>query len=206
MQSIGGENDGVSRQLARYIKETNQNGVTGMNVQLVFRRDRILRGGDQISFDAQGYPAVRFTEPNENYNHEAQDVRVLNGVQLGDLLQFVDFDYVARVAGVLGRSLVALANSPQAPRNAILHTTPPAGFAGSSDTKLSWIANPESDVAGYEVVWRNTTDNDWTNARLVGNVTSYTLTGINKDTNQFGVRAVDGQGNRSPVSYALVGP
>lgn len=204
MQSVGGENDGISRQLARYIRETGQNGVTGANVQLVFRRDRILRGGDQLPFDAQGFPAVRFNEPNENYDHEAQNVRVVNGVQLGDLLQFVDFDYVARVTRVVGSALAALANSPEAPTGAVMHTTPPPGFAGSSDTSLSWNANPESDVVGYEVVWRDTTDNDWTHSRQVGNVTNYTLTGINKDTTQFGVRAIDSQGNRSPVSYAMV--
>jgi hypothetical protein len=103
-----------------------------MNVQLVFRRDRILRGGDQIPFDAQGYPAVRFNEPNENYNHEAQNVQVVNGVQLGDLLQFVDFNYVARVAGVVGKSLAALANSPQAPTGG--SSTPPRRPASRAPT------------------------------------------------------------------------
>jgi len=204
LQAVGGENDGISRQLARYINETGDNEATKMDVQLVFRRDRILRGGDQISFDAQGYPAVRFTEPNENYDHEAQNVQIVNGVQLGDLLQFVDFDYLARVTRLVGSSLAALATSPQAPTGAVLHTTPPPGFQGSSDTALSWNANPESDVVGYEIVWRDTTDPDWTHSQQVGNVTSYTLTGINKDTTQFGVRAIDSEGNRSPVSFAVV--
>jgi hypothetical protein len=203
LQAVGGEDDGISRQLARYILETGQNDATQMDVQLVFRRDRILKGGDQISFDRQGYPAVRFTEPNENYNHEAVNAQVQNGVQMGDLLQFVDFKYLARVTRVVGSSLAALANSPQAPTGAVLHITPPVGFQGSSDSSLSWNANPESDVVGYEVVWRDTTDTTWTHSTNVGNVTSFTLTGINKNTTQFGVRALDGQGDRSPVSYAV---
>ena len=136
IQAFGGENDGVSRQLARYIKETGENDCTHMNVQLVFRRDRILRGGDQISFAAQGYPAVRFTEPNENYNHESQNVRVVNGVQFGDLLQFVDFNYLARVTRVVGSTLAALANSPRTPKNVQQHITPPPGFVGCNNTSI----------------------------------------------------------------------
>lgn len=203
LQAVGGENDGVSRQLARYIKETGENAATGMNVQLVYRRDRMLGAGDQISFDAQGFPAVRFTEPNENYNHEAQNVQVVNSVQLGDLLDFVDFNYLARVTRVVGSSLAALANSPEAPSNAHLLITPPPGFQGSSDTELSWDANPESDVVGYEIVWRDSTDPDWTHSLQVGNVTAYTFKALNKDNTQFGVRAIDNQGHRSPVAYAV---
>ena len=117
-QSIGGENDGISRQLARYVKETGENSATGMSVKLVWRRDRFLRGGDQISFLQRGWPAVRFTEPNENYDHQHQDVRVENGKQFGDLLEFVDFRYLARVTRVVGSSLAALARAPRAPVNA----------------------------------------------------------------------------------------
>ena len=101
-QSIGGENDGPSRQLARYVKEVGENSATDMHVRLIWRRDRFLRGGDQIPFLQQGYPAARFTEPAENFAHQHQDVRVENGVQFGDLEQFVDFGYVARVARVNG--------------------------------------------------------------------------------------------------------
>jgi hypothetical protein len=201
LQSAGGEDDSISRQLARYIKETGQNATTDMNVQLVFRRDRILRGGDQISFSAQGYPAARFTEPNENYNHEAQDVRIENGVQFGDLLRFVDFNYLAHVTRVVGSTLAALVNSPQTPNNAQLHTNPPPGFAGSNKVTLTWNANPESDVVGYEVVWRDTTDPLWSHALRVGNVTTVTLNGMNPDNFQFGVRAIDSQGHRSPVAF-----
>jgi Peptidase family M28/Fibronectin type III domain len=203
MESVGGENDGVSRQLARYIKETGESG-TGMNVQLVFRRDPILRGSDQDAFAGQGDPAVRFTEPNLNYNHVDQNVQVVNGVQLGDLPQFLDFNYLARVTRVVGSTLAALATSPPAPTNALEHVNPPVGFQGSNNTVLTWNADPESDVVGYEIVWRDSTEPDWTHALRVGNVTSFTVTRLNKDNTQFGVRAINSDGDRSPISYTMV--
>jgi hypothetical protein len=199
-QNVGGENDGVSRQLARFVKETGENDTTDMTVALRFRRDRYLRGGDQISFLQQGYPAVRFTEPNENYDHEHQDVRVENGVQFGDLPQFVDFDFLARVTRVVGSTLAALASAPRPPQNTVTDNS-----KLTYDTDLKWTADPEPDVVGYEVVWRDTTEPLWTHARFVGDVTSYTLTGINKDDWQVGVRAVDSNGFKSPVAFAVPG-
>jgi peptidase M28-like protein len=95
MQSVGGENDGLSRQLGRYVNSVAPFSLTGMNIRLIWRRDRYLRAGDHVSFQGQGYPAARFTEPRENFNHEHQNTQVVNGVQLGDLIQYVDFNYVA---------------------------------------------------------------------------------------------------------------
>jgi hypothetical protein len=200
MQSVGGENDGGSRQLGRYVQEVAPFELTGMNVRLIWRRDRYLRGTDSLSFQGHGYPAARITEPRENFNHEHQNTRVVNGVQLGDLIDFVDFDYVARVAKVNGATLWALATSPSTPKNLLIHVAPPVNFAGVNSTVLSWNANPESDLAGYEVVMRETTSPDWTSATEVGNVTGITLD-IAKDNLQFGVRAVDTAGNRSPVAF-----
>jgi hypothetical protein len=197
-QSIGGENDSNSRQLARYVKETGENSATDMEVKLVWRRDRFLRGGDQISWLLRGWPAVRFTEPNENFKHEHQDVRVENGVQFGDLIEFVDFQYLARVTRVVGSSLLALSRSPRAPVNSRVITA-----QLSNDTELRWDANPESDVVGYEVVWRDSTEPLWTHVRRVGNVTDYTIAGLNKDDVQLGVRAIDREGNRSPVAATV---
>jgi hypothetical protein len=193
-QSLGGENDGASRQLARYIKETGENGATAMGVRLMYRRDRFGRGGDQISFLQRGWPAVRFTEPNENFDHQHQDVRVEDGKQIGDLVEFVDFDYLARVTRVIGSSLAALERSPRAPTNVRIPT------ALSYDTDVSWTASPESDVTGYEVVWRDSTEPLWTHSRRFGNVTSATIEKLNKDDVQVGVRAIDADGNRSPVA------
>jgi hypothetical protein len=200
MQSVGGENDGGSRQLGRFVQEVAPFELTGMNVRLIWRRDRYLRGTDSLSFQGHGYPAARISEPRENFNHEHQNTRVVNGVQLGDLIQYVDFDFVARVAKVNGAALWSLATSPSTPKNLLIHVSPPVNFAGINNTVLSWNANPESDLAGYEVVMRETTAPDWTSAIKVGNVTTVTLD-IAKDNVQFGLRAVDTAGNRSPVAF-----
>jgi hypothetical protein len=197
-QTIGGENDGISRQLARYVKETGENSATQMRVKLVWRRDRFLRSGDQVSFLQRGWAGVRFTEPFENYDHQHQDVRVQDGKQYGDLPEFVDFRYLARVTRVVGSSLAALARSPRAPLNARVNTA-----QLSYDTELRWDPNPEPDVVGYEVVWRDSTEPLWTSARRIGNVTSATIPGLNKDDYQVGVRAIDREGNRSPVAYPI---
>jgi hypothetical protein len=197
-QSIGGENDGPSRQLARYVKEVGENSATGMHLRLVWRRDRYLRGGDHIPFLQQGYPAARFTEPAENFAHQHQDVRVEDGQQFGDLLEFVDFAYTARVARVNGAALANLAWAPTAPKEAKIVTT-----RLTNDTDLTWKANPEPDLAGYEVVWRESTDPLWTHTIPVGNVTSYTIPDLSKDNVQVGVRAVDRDGYRSPAAFPV---
>jgi len=202
MQAVGGENDGLSRQLGRYVNSVAPFNLTGMNIRLIWRRDRYLRASDHVSFQGQGYAAARFTEPRENFNHEHQNTQVVNGVQLGDLIQYVDFDYVARVTGVNAAALWALASSPGTPKNAQIHTTPPGTFSGTNLSSLQWNANPEGNLTGYEVVMRETTDSDWTSAIPVGNVTSVTLN-ISKDNVQFGIRAVDQNGNRSPAAFPL---
>ena len=200
MQAVGGENDGGSRQLGRFVQEVAPFELTGMNIRLIWRRDRYLRGTDSLSFQGQGYPAARISEPRENFNHEHQNTQVVNGVQLGDLIQYVDFHYVARVAKVNGAALWALATAPGTPKNLLIHVAPPVNFAGINNTVLSWDANPEANLAGYEVVMRETTSPDWTSAVSVGNVTTVTLD-IAKDNVQFGLRAVDSAGNRSPVAF-----
>jgi len=176
-----------------------------MNIRVIWRRDRYLRGSDHISFQQQSYPAARFTEPRENFDHEHQDTQVVDGRQLGDLIEYVDFDYTARVAKVNGAALWALATNPSTPKNVQIHTTPPGTFSGTNLSTLAWDANPESDVTGYEVVMRETTALDWTSAIDVGNVTSVTLD-ISKDNVQFGIRAVDQAGHRSPVAFPLAVP
>jgi hypothetical protein len=197
-RSVGGENDSPARQLARYVKEVAENRATKMEVRLIWRRDRYLRGGDQIPFLERRYAAVRFTEPNEDYRHQHQNVRVENGVQFGDLPQFVDFGYTARVARVNAVALASLARAPVAPKEAKILTQ-----RLTNDTELTWAANPEPDLAGYEVVWRETTEPLWTHTRWVGNVTSATMEAMSKDNFFFGVRAVDRDGHRSPVSFPL---
>ena len=203
MQAVGGENDGVSRQLGRFVADVAPFELTDMNIRVIWRRDRYLRASDHVSFQGQGYPAARFTEPRENFNHEHQNTQVVNGVQFGDLIQFVDFDYIARVAKVNAAALWALATGPGTPKNVKIHVTAPPNLAGINTTTLTWNANSEPNLAGYEVVTRETTSPDWTDAIDAGNVTTITLD-ISKDNVQFGLRAVDKAGNRSPVAFPQV--
>jgi hypothetical protein len=202
LEAVGGENDGGTHQLARFVTSVAPASLTGMNIRVIWRRDRYLRGSDHVSFQARGYPAARITEPRENFNHEHRNVEVIAGVEFGDRLEFVDFQYTARVAKVNAAALWALATHPATPKNVQVHITPPAGFAGINDTVLTWDANPETDLSGYEVVTRETTAPDWTVAIPVGSVTSVTLD-IAKDNLQFGVRAVDKAGHRSPVGFPV---
>src|SRR6266404_3495264 len=163
-RSVGGENDSPSRQLARFIKETSEYYVPAMKVWMIYRRDRYGRGGDHQPFLERGYAAVRFTEPNENYQHQHQNVRTENGIQYGDLAQFDDFSYIANVARVNAVSLAVLALAPARPKNVVF----PSGLA--NDTVIRWDASKEPDVAGSEIVWRDTTAAIWTNSLSVGNV------------------------------------
>ncbi|HEV2881052.1 MAG TPA: M28 family metallopeptidase [Pyrinomonadaceae bacterium] len=194
-RGTGGENDSASRQVARFIKEASATYLPGFDVRLIYRRDRYLRGGDHIPFLERGFAAVRFTEPNEEYKHQHQNVRTENGVVYGDLPEFVDYGYIAQVARVNAVALATLARAPARPKGVGLLTR-----RLTNDTDLQWTANTEDDLAGYEIVWRETSSPVWTNSRAVGNVTTYTIAGMSKDNYFFGVRAVDRQGNRSPVS------
>src|SRR5262245_11584305 len=117
LQATGGENDSKSRQLGRFVQSMAPFSLTGMNIRTIWRRDRFLRASDHVSFQGQGYPAARFTEPRENFNHEHQNTQVVDGVQLGDLIDFVDPDYMARVARVNAAALWALATSPSTPKD-----------------------------------------------------------------------------------------
>ena len=195
-RSVGGENDSASRQLARFIKETGERYVPQMKVMMIYRRDRYGRGGDHIPFLERGWPAVRFTEVNEEFRHQHQNVRVENGVQFGDLPEFVDFAYVANVARVNAVSLAVLALAPSRPKGVTILSQ-----RLSNDTDLKWEANKEPDLAGYEIVWRDTTAAEWTNSKAVGKVTAFTMKGMSKDNYFFGVRSIDKDGNRSPVTY-----
>ncbi|MGH3332071.1 MAG: M28 family metallopeptidase [Nocardioidaceae bacterium] len=196
-RSVGGENDSPARQLARFVSEVADNGDTGMRVRVIYRRDRYLRGGDHIPFLELGYPAARFTEPNENYAHQHQDVRVENGVQYGDLPKFCDFEYISRVAKVNAATLWSLAAAPGTPRDVKVVTT-----NLTNDTELTWTANEETDLDHYEVVWRPTTEDDWTQVIDAGAGTHARID-LSKDNVIFGVRAVDTAGHRSPAAFPV---
>ncbi len=158
---------------------------------MVFRPDRFLRGGDQTSFNQQGYAAVRFTEFRENYNHQHQNVRTENGVEYGDLPKFVDYDYVANVARLNAATLASLASAPAPPANVRILTK-----ELQNDSSLVWEASPGGLAASYEVLWRDTSAGEWQHAKDVGNETKATLP-MSKDNVIFAVRAVDAKGHRS---------
>ncbi|KAF4124062.1 metallopeptidase [Geosmithia morbida] len=196
-QSIGAENDSPARNLGRFIAEVAGNSFTGMRIALVYRLDRFLRGGDHRSFLEAGYTSsVRFSEPNENFAHQHQDLRVEHGVQYGDLEEFLDYEYIARVARVNLAALWSLANAPGLVRNVTVDTS-----VLDNDTKLSWVrSEPQSDgVEGYEIVWRPTTAPQWTHAQFVGDVDSATVE-LSIDNVIFGVRAVGKNGYKSPAT------
>jgi hypothetical protein len=192
INAIGSENDSPSNELARYAKETGDGYATGLTGMLIWRADRFLRGGDHESFNAQGFAALRFTEPRETFAHQHQDVRVENGVQYGDLLQYLDFDYLAKVTRYNASVLASLALAPVTPKVSV------DTKALTNDTTLFW--DPVPRAVRYEVVRRLTTEPTWTAAQDAGNVTRITLP-LSKDIWQFGVRAVDAQGHRSQAGF-----
>ncbi|HUI83824.1 MAG TPA: M28 family metallopeptidase [Candidatus Binatia bacterium] len=193
IRALGGESDGPSRQLARYVAAVANEYLAARNFHplLVFRHDRYLRGGDHFSFNEQGYAAVRFTEFRENYNHQHENVRTDNGIEYGDLPKFVDYDYTANVARLNAAALASLASAPAPPLDVRLLTK-----SLQNDSTLEWKASPGGLATGYEVLWRDTTAADWEHVQAAGNVTQATLP-VSKDNVIFAVRAVDAKGHRS---------
>jgi len=193
IRSLGGENDGASRQLARYIASVSKGYLPAKEFHplVVFRRDRYLRGGDHTSFNEQGFAAVRFTEYRENYDHQHQNVRTENGVEYGDLPKFVDYDYVANVARLNAGTLASLASAPAPPAKVRILTK-----ALVNDSTLVWEASPGGLATGYLVLWRGTGAPDWEHAHTLGNVTQATVP-MSKDNVIFAVQAMDAKGHRS---------
>ena len=192
---IGNESDSPSRELARFAQEVGDRYQPGFHGELIFRADRFLRGGDHESFNAAGFPAIRFVEPVENFAHQHQDVRTENGVRYGDLPEFMDFDYLARVTRYNVSVLASLALGPGRPDSVKVLTR-----ALDNKTQLTWTRVP--GAATYEVVRRKTTDAVWTEAADVGDVTAATLP-YSKDNWLFAVRAVDAQGHRGVPAFPL---
>jgi hypothetical protein len=214
MLGLGAENDSPSRELARQIveltpaffKTTAERPAApkgAMRSQLmrmapafepvmVLRRDRYLRGGDHTSFNAEGFAAVRFTEWRENFDHQHQTPRVENGVEYGDFLKFVDFNYVVKVAQVNALALASLAAAPSEPQNVHVLTR-----SLDNNSELAWEPSAFAPAGTtYEVVWRDTNENLWTHSQSAGAATHLTLN-VSKDNVLFGVRAVSAEGDRS---------
>jgi hypothetical protein len=189
IRNLGGESDSTSRELARYISEVGGVYDVGLKPLLIFRVDRYLRGGDHYSFNEQGFAAVRLTEYREDFTRQHQTIRTENGIEYGDVLKHVNFDYVASVARLNAATLASLASAPPAPSNVKLVTA-----KLDNDSTLKWSASP--GASGYEVLWRATASPDWEHSQDIRNATTATLK-VSKDNVIFGVRAIDNEGHRS---------
>ena len=233
--ALGYESDSPSRELARAITDvarsyTGAPGIapllelrrdaqgtmqrvprppagSGLEPVLEFRRDRFMRGGDHSSFNEEGFAGVRFTEWREDFNHQHQNVRVENGIQYGDLLKFVDFEYVARVARLNAATMAVLASAPPEPAN-VKYPPPPRVFDNSiNNTDITWQEGAgASQGTKYEIVWRATAAPDWQRSILADKAGAKVDAGtwsvtvpVSKDNVIFGVRAVDAAGHRSPA-------
>ena len=193
IKATGGESDSPSRELARYIHGVSETYDFGSFIpKLMFRRDRYLRGGDHISFNEQGFPAVRITEYREDFNHQHQTLRTENGIEYGDLLKFVDFDYVANVVRLNAATLAALASSPAPPSDVHLLTK-----QLENDSKIQW--KPAPGATAYEVLWRKTTDADFPEENVQRTTETKVDLTESKDNVIFGVRSVDAKGHRSLI-------
>lgn len=193
----GGENDTPPRELARSVRDLAAAYVPALRVRVVYRADRYLRGGDHLPFLEQGYPAVRFTEPAEDFRRQHQDVREEKGVAYGDTPDHVDFAYVADVTRVNGAALASIARAPAPPAQVQIEAA-----RLENDTTLRWAPNAESDLAGYRIVWRETTSAFWEHSLDVGReVTRATVPGVSKDNVIFGVEALDTAGHASPAVF-----
>ena len=191
----GGEVDGISRQLARYVHKMTSYYMPEMNPKLIYRLDRFGRGGHHRPFNDEGYAGIRIMETNENYNRQHQDIREENGVKYGDVIEGVNFDYCAKLTAVNAINLAGLAWAPPQPKNVQI-----AGVVEPS-TSLKWDAIEDENLAGYKIYWRETTSPQWEYMRFVGKQTEFTLEGIVIDNYLFGVAAVGKDGNESVVVF-----
>lgn len=190
----GGEVDGISRQLARYIHDNVETYMPEMNPMMIYRLDRFGRGGHHRPFNDLGFAGVRIMEAHENYNRQHQDIRTENGIKYGDVVEGVNFDYAKKLTAVNAINLASLAWAPPAPEKVEI------GGIVEPSTKLRWEP-VNGDIAGYKIYWRDTTAPQWQYSRFVGNVTEFTLDGIVIDNYLFGVAAVGKNGHESLVVF-----
>ncbi len=191
----GGEVDGVSRQLARYVARMTDLYIPNLEAKLIYRLDRFGRGGHHRPFNDAGFPGVRIMETHENYRRQHQDLRVEDGIEYGDVIEGVNFAYAAKLTGVNVISLAGLAWAPAPPPN--------VGIAGAvrASAVLSWDPASSADLAGYRVYWRDTTAPQWEHSRFVGEVTEYVFENLVIDNYLFGVASVASDGNESVVVF-----
>ena len=191
----GGEVDGISRQLARYIHRTVKKYMPEMNPLLIYRLDRFGSGGHHRPFNDMGYAGVRIIEAHENYIRQHQDIRIEDGINYGDVLEGVNFKYAKKLTAVNAINLASIAWAPPAVKSLSI------GGIVEPSVKFRWEAVDDNTVKGYKIYWRDTTSPIWQNSRYIGNVSEYTLDGIVIDNFLFGISTVGKNGIESPVVF-----
>ncbi len=189
----GGEVDGISRQLARYVYKTTKTYMPEMNPMLIYRLDRFGRGGHHRPFNDLGYAGIRIMEAHENYTQQHQDIRTENGIEYGDKLKFVNFNYAKKLTAVNAINMASLAWAPPSPKNVSI------GGIVEPSVKLKW--DKVDGAESYKIYWRDTTSPTWDHSRNVGNISEFTLEGIVIDNYFFGVAAVGKDGHESVVVF-----
>ena len=195
MRFYGGEVDGPSRQLARYIDRITDEYMTNLDAIMIYRLDRFGRGGHHRPFNDEGFTGVRIMETHENYNRQHQDLREEGGIAYGDVIEWVDFDYAAKLTAVNALTLAALASAPEAPKNLSI------GGAVQPSTELRWDESNDENLAGYRVYWRKTTSPQWEHSRYIGKTNRYVLDNLVIDNYLFGVSSVSRNGAESLVAF-----
>ncbi|MEK6155579.1 M28 family peptidase [Flavobacteriaceae bacterium 3-367] len=190
---FGGEVDGISRQLARYVHKTTKTYMPEMNPTLIYRLDRFGRGGHHRPFNDAGYAGIRIMESHENYTQQHQDIRTENGIAYGDVLEHVNFEYAKKLTAVNAINLASIAWAPPTPVEVKI------GGIVEPSAKFQWTK--VDGAVGYKIYWRDTTSPTWDHSRKVGDVTEYTLEGIVIDNFFFGVAAVGKDGHESMVVF-----
>ncbi len=189
----GGEVDGISRQLARYVHKTTKAYMPEMNPLMIYRLDRFGRGGHHRPFNDAGFAGIRIMEAHENYTQQHQDIRTENGIKYGDTFEHVNFDYAAKLTAVNAINLASIAWAPPSPKKVAI------GGIVRPSAMFKW--DPVNGAVGYKIYWRDTTSPTWDHSRIVGNVTSHTLEGIVIDNYFFGIAAIGNDGHESPVTF-----
>lgn len=196
MRYFGGEVDSPSRQVARYVDRIAERYFPNLDAMMIYRLDRFGRGGHHTPFNDAGFPAVRIMEAHEDYTEQHQDLRTEGGVDYGDVIEEVDFDFAAKMTSLNAAVLASMAWGPPAPTGVQI------GGAVQPSTTLAWEAVDAPDLAGYKVHWRLTTAPQWQHARYVpAGTTRYTLENVIIDNYLFGVSAVGANGHESPVVF-----
>ena len=189
----GGEVDGISRQLARYVYKTTKTYMPEMNPVMVYRLDRFGRGGHHRPFNDQGFAGIRIMEAHENYTQQHQDIRTENGIAYGDTFEHVNFPYCKKLTAVNAINLASIASAPPAPKDVSI------GGIVEASVKLKW--SKVDGAKGYKIYWRDTTSPTWDNSQYIEDVTAFTLNGIVIDNFLFGVASVGENGHESPVTF-----